>query len=183
MIINSYRINEPTEKEKMMAEKFTNRLLSSISAVGNAEQQGFFIESIARIDAILGFTLGTMIIFSYATDDEEKALKILNESIGDKEFTKMLPKILEKKGLITKEHYQRIQKFKTVRNAIVHDIVGDWKLLTKRNEFTLENLESKEKKLLKSECKKGKQLVVDLVKQYLESRFKGRLNVESLKWD
>ena len=174
---------EITEAQKKAVEKLFERFINLFSAVGEAESKGFFIEAIVRIDLVLNLALSLMLHLSYKSDEEEKTTETIEEVIGDRYFPDYIPKILEKKGLITEQHLKRIEKFRSFRNTMVHNPFGDWEILKQRNQFNVENiLAAREKELFKEECKKGRVLVTDLVNHYLDHRFNGEIKGAKIEW-
>ncbi|MBN2121873.1 hypothetical protein JW721_02350 [Candidatus Micrarchaeota archaeon] len=168
---------ELTDAQKKGVMKIIEHLVNSFTAIDDAMSQGFFIEALIRIDAFLDFSLAMMVEYSYESDEEEQTVGMFRELMGKKHFPKYAPSILLHKGLISKQHSKRIEAFRHFRNKIAHDLFGSWIVLMQKNKFTAENISAQERDLFKTECKKGKELVKDIVRYYLERRFKGKISI------
>lgn len=173
---------EITEVQKKNLEKLVDRFVNLFDAVGKAESQGFFIEAIVRIDLILNLALNLMLYFSHKSEDEREATELIEETIGRRYFPEYIPGILVKKGLLLDEHLAKIQKFREFRNKIVHNPFGDVEVLIQRKKFDAENLSELEKELFKEECKKGRELVTDMVNYYLNHYFSGEISGANIEW-
>jgi len=172
---------EPLSSEqRLKLEKYIEKLLTSISFITNAEEDGYFLEAVVRIDALLDLVLGTMLVFSCENDERSKELEIITDAMGPGRLVKSAPRILVKKDMISDALMKRIEKWKKFRNTVVHDLFGTWELLAEKNKFDIKRLEEEERKLLKEECIKGRALLRDLVKEFVKKRTKGEAEFTDL---
>jgi len=169
----------PSKKLKEV-EKYSERLLESLGFITKAEREGYYLEAIVRIDALIGLALNYMLQFSCENEEREKEMELIRDCIRKEKFVYHIPNILVKKNLLDKQLMTRIEEWRGFRNKLVHDLFGAWSLLREKGEFDIKNLEGKEKKLLKDECIKGRALLRDLIKDFIEKKTKGGVKFTDL---
>jgi hypothetical protein len=167
-------------KQLLLVEKYSERLASSINFITDAEKDGYYLEAVVRIDALIDLALTYMLYFSCETDERFEELKLISGIIGDEKFIRYAPRILVKKNLINDALRIRLDAWKDFRNTVVHNLFGTWEFLGKRYKFDIKNLEDKEKILLKEECKKGRALLRDIIKEFVNKKSKGEANFTEL---
>ncbi len=88
---------------------------------------GYLREAVARLDSIFDKVLEAKLMERYKSKDARKLISLMSEA----RISSALPLLAYKSDIITKSQKERIEKFKSFRNDILHNSFGEFKVLSK----------------------------------------------------
>ncbi len=91
--------------------------------------QGYLREAVARLDGLIDKVIEAKINQKLKCKEARLLIKLVRESRG----SGLMPIIAYKLHIISKADKERIEKFKSFRNTILHNALGEIELGAKRN--------------------------------------------------
>lgn len=114
--------------------------------------QGYTREAVAKLDSIFDKILEVKIRQKFVSKDAQKIISILLSS----KTTSLLSLIAYKSKVITKSQKEKIEKFKSFRNIILHNAFGELNIYTKEKPKNLN-------KFIKNEIEKSIYLLRSII--------------------
>jgi hypothetical protein len=114
---------------------------------------GYARESFVKLDSILDKVLEYRIRQKFPSEDSQKLIEIMAGSRANSSFSF----IAYKSGIISTSQKDRIDKFKSVRNILIHNSLGELELMVTKKQEDIP-------KFLKLELEKGISLVKEIAR-------------------
>ncbi|MCX6774438.1 MAG: hypothetical protein NTY68_05600 [Candidatus Micrarchaeota archaeon] len=112
---------------------------------------GYARESFVKLDSILDKVLEYRIRQKFHSEDSQKLIELMASSRANSSFSF----IAYKSEIITTSQKDRIDKFKSIRNILVHNSIGELELMITKKQEDIP-------KFLKLELEKGISLVKEI---------------------
>jgi hypothetical protein len=113
---------------------------------------GYVREAFVKLDSILDKVLEYRIRASFPSKDSQELISIMSGTRANSSFSS----IAKARGIITISQKDRIDKFKSVRNTMAHNALGELDLMVNKKQEDMAAF-------LKSELDRGISLVKELV--------------------
>jgi hypothetical protein len=112
---------------------------------------GYTREAFVKLDSILDKVLEYRIRQKFPSDDSQKLIELMANSRANSSFVF----IAYKSGAISTSQKDRIDKFKSIRNTLIHNSIGELELMLNKKQEDMP-------KFLKAELDKGISLVKEV---------------------
>lgn len=112
---------------------------------------GYAREAFVKLDSILDKVLEYRIRAGFPSKDSQELISIMSGTRANSSFSA----VAKSRGIITISQKDRIDKFKSMRNTIAHNALGELDLMVSKNQADMSAF-------LKSELDRGVSLVKEL---------------------
>ena len=99
---------------------------------------GYYREAVARLDSIFDRVLGAKLMEKYSSAEARELIRLLSAC----RLSSSLILLAYKSGILTRSQKSKLEEFKSIRNAILHDSFGELKVMLKNRKLSEDSLKT-----------------------------------------